>query len=89
MTKTEAMEVLKRNGLDTHAKAKARSVEIMVKRWGEAERSHAEKDANRRSHGILCNSIAVHNLDALDPELREAVKAILTPEDRAFLRQGG
>ncbi len=68
-------------------------VTLDVFKWGKAERDHSRAAASQRSHGLVVNSI-VHDPiadygDAVPEPLKQAAKALLTPEDRAVLRRGG
>jgi hypothetical protein len=61
----------------------------VVSRWGEGERDSAMARAREKSRGLLCNTIAVFDLDNIDKAMQAEARRCLTEEDRRILRRGG
>lgn len=89
MTADQATALLAARGLDTKAAALEARVECDVRQWGESERDASRKMHAQRSHALLVNSIAVHDVGAIDEELQAAAAALFSEADKAELRRGG
>ena len=75
----------------TREEAIAELVELDVAKWGESERSASMQAHARRSLGRALNELAnrAELAGQINPKLRAAAKAALTPQDKADLRKGG
>lgn len=89
MTVEQARAVLAARGLDTRDAVLSAYVDRVAARWGDAERDAAREQKRGQSYGLILNSLVVFDVDAIDEELHAATRAVLTPDDWDWLRQGG
>ena len=75
----------------TYEEAIARLVALDVARWGESERAASERMRRRNSPtiGLALNSLAHHDVDAIDAEMAAQAEELLTDADWRSLRSGG